>query len=621
MFRRATTALLASAAMLSPACGSGDDGGGGGTTSTATTGGAISVWAAPAGVKIQPTTAPGSLATLTFEGARGAVEGAQFAVHAAGGPLAGVDATASALEDGAGHTLPASAFTFYREHYIDFSGVVESEPGSLPVPASSPTGDPRIADPLVPFVDPYGGGPAGAPFAVARDENAAVWVDVAIPAGTAPGSYQGQIVVHAEGESDAVLAVSVTVWDFDLPDMSSVSTWFRGHFGSAIRYHRDSYACNGADCWLDWTPAARELVKRYEALAHEHRIDAGPFFVPDPDAPDTCSPPTDWSAYDAALGPYIDGSYFGDGVPHSWFPTPFEPGVDWGLGTCTQAEYTAVAAAWAAHLTAKGWMSRAIAYAYDEPPPAVLPTIAQHAAWMQAADPAWKARILVTTAPTPASAPILDPAVGIYSVCLRCFDDWAQSDDYYGRAEWPGLWAQGTQLWFYESNAQSDPYPTFATNTLLGDEPRIALWGSFYEGATGFLLWDTVAWDDANPWGPNASWGKTGDGVLLYPGNHDGLAAPAGSPGDVAIDGPVPSYRLKMVRAGLQDWAMFTLASQLGLDAEVRAAIETVYGQLGGCTWQGCAPPVNGQFFWRADPDLVAAARRTVATAIAGALP
>jgi hypothetical protein len=47
------------------------------------------------------------------------------------------------------------------------------------------------------------------------------------------------------------------------------------------------------------------------------------------------------------------------------------------------------------------------------------------------------------------------------------------------------------------------PYPAFATNTLLGMEPQMLMWGSWYEGATGFLYWDMADWAASDPWGPN----------------------------------------------------------------------------------------------------------------------
>ncbi len=209
----------------------------------------------------------------------------------------------------------------------------------------------------------------------------------------------------------------------------------------------------------------------------------------------------------------------------------------------------------------------------------------------------------------------MNPALGIYTVAPAWYDDWNDHGPYYGRKEWPALFAQGIKLWFYESNSKPPPYPTFATNTLDGMEPVMLMWGSWYEGATGFLEWDIAAWDTTDPWGPEIVWGKTGDGVLIYPGNHDGQLAPAGSPDGVAMDGPVPSFRLKMLRTGLQDWALFHLADTLGLGDMARQQVSQAYGQLGGCSYSGCPAPAAG-FYWKTDEDVMATIRRTVAQAI-----
>ena len=119
----------------------------------------------------------------------------------------------------------------------------------------------------------------------------------------------------------------------------------------------------------------------------------------------------------------------------------------------------------------------------------------------------------------------------------------------------------------------------------------------------------------ADPWGPNDDFGKTGDGVLIYPGNHDGLDAPKGSPTGIALDGPIPSYRLKMIRAGLQDWAMFILAEQKGLGDFARQQVYQVYHQLGGCTYEECARP-DGGFYWNTDEVKMNAIRAAIAQAI-----
>jgi hypothetical protein len=578
--------------------------------------GTLTAWVEHIGRKVQPTTSPGPGTSVALEGARRSYEASQIVVRGRAGKVTGVRVTASDLSDGSGHSIPASNITFFRQVFIDFTGVRENEPGNSRAPETSPTNDPFIPDPLVPFTDPYTGAPLGAPFAVAMDRNQPVWMDIAIPESASPGTYHGQVTVQADGPAEVTVPITLTVWNLVLPDKNAATTYFSTHLRGIADYHRDTASCQGSNCWLD-PQKARTIAGRYEELAHAHRIDMGPNFIPEPAGPGGCSPPTDWDAYDAAMTPYMDGSYFSDGVPVSWLRTPFSPGVTWGPeANCNQAQYQELAAAWARHLKDKEWFSKAVVYAYDEPPPEAYPDIAKHAQWLINADPDWKARIMDTTSPTPESAAILNSALGVYCVCLRCYDHWYQGQSDYGRAEWPPLLDQGIQLWFYESNAQSDPFPTFATNTLFGFEPRVVLWGAWYEQATGFLLWDTMAHTADDPWGPNVGWGKSGDGVLIYPGHHDGLLAPAGSPADVAMDGPVPSYRLKTIRQGLQDWALFRLAVERGKGDLARAKVAEVYGQMGGCEWQGCPGPVNGSFFWREDPALMDQVRHDVAVAI-----
>ncbi len=70
--------------------------------------------------------------------------------------------------------------------------------------------------------------------------------------------------------------------------------------------------------------------------------------------------------------------------------------------------------------------------------------------------------------------------------------------------------------------------------------------------------------------------------IRRYPGDHDGTDPPTGAPPGVAIDGPIESYRLKMVREGLEDWELLLLAAdRLGRDA-VLEPIAPVYTRLGG---------------------------------------
>ncbi len=582
--------------------------------------GTLTIYTTGVGKKIQPSTSPpgspGSATSISVASARAAWASAQLVVYGKGGAVSGVTIDVpSDLSDGAGHTLAKSNVTFFREYFIDFTGV-KADTGNVPVPAMSATNDPLLPDPLVPLINPYTGNNAGQPFNVAANSNQPIWVDIQIPTGTTAGTYTGTIhVTSAQGSTDVPL--SVTVWNIDLPDMRTVTTHFAMDFNNFIEYHAGIYDCDntGKNCYLNENPQCLTIVKRYEELAHEHRIDTGEVFAPDPD--NGCAVPTDWTDYDARMTPYMSGTYWADGIPSSRMNPPFSPGQTYGVDACTQSQYVALSTAWATHLKTNGWFDRAVVYAYDEPPPSAFPAIAQGSAWLQEGDPDWKAHVMDTTAPNTGNISVLGPAIGIFTVNLPYYDNWDLQHEY-GRADWPGLISSGTQLWFYESDSVTPPYPTFASNTLDGLEPVMAMWGSWYEKATGFLYWDVASWDVKAPWGPKIDYGLTGDGVLLYPGNHAGTNAPLGSPTEVTIDGPIPSYRLKMVRAGLQDWALFKLADSKGLTSMVQTQVAQVYGQFGGCTYSGC-PAAAAGFFWHDDEAMMDTIRATVAAAIVAA--
>jgi hypothetical protein len=404
--------------------------------------------------------------------------------------------------------------------------------------------------------------------------------------------------------------------------MTALTTWFMFRGDTLVDYHSGTADCRSGTCWLDWTERARTIVKRYEELAHQHRIDVGQNFVREP--VDGCNVPTSFDQYDQDMQPYMDGSYFEDGVPSSRIEIGFQPGtMEWGWGAgCSEAQYSALARAWAAHLRDKGWLDRSYIYALDEPSESDYPNIALHCSWLQAGDPDWKNQILLTTTPKFQYADLLNPAIGIYNVNPPRFsftDDPNAVDsnaDAYGRYSVDELFDQGIRIWFYESCSVVPPSPTFGTNTLDGAEPQMLMWGSWFERASGFFFWGINAWDRDAPWGTHhAAYSKTGDGVLLYPGNHDGEHAPYGSPDDVSVDGPIPSYRLKMIRAGLQDWALFTLADELGLGDYARTQVGGVYGQFDGCEWSGCAPLISG-FYWTTDVVKMDEIRKNIADAI-----
>jgi hypothetical protein len=592
--------------------GGGQVGGGtkGGTGPVVQPEGTASYWLQNTSLKVQPSTAPGAAGgTVSIDGARGATESYQIVLR---GALTGVDGSASDLGDGAGHTIPATSVQLFRQTFIDFTGISVMG-GTKPAPSSSPTRDGLVPDALIPLHDPYTGAALGAPFDVAAAKNQPLWLDVRIAVDQAVGTYTGSISFTAAGAGAIKVPVSVTVWDITLPDMRAIPAWFKLDYNYIEKYHAGVHDCYYASCAANSTP--RTIIKRYQEILHQHRLDPKQTLVPYPNGCTDTTP--DFSDMDPALTPYMDGSYWADGVPSSIVQVPLGPGSGSDLQTCGQPATTAVAKAWADHLKAKGWWDRAYVYGEDEPPETSYPAIAQQAGWMDQGDPEWKPRIFETTIPTASSTALLDPALSLWVICLKCYDKWTFPDGHvYGRAQWATRLQQGIRFWFYESNAQGAPYPGLASNTLDAAEPRIMMWGSWYEGASGFLYWAVDNWDDGNPWGPNTGFDKTGDGVIIYPGDHTGTNTGKGSPAGIAMAGPVASIRLKMTRAGLQDWALFLLADRNNLRDLAKRELGAVYSQLGACEYQGCDPPLNGSWFWKTDYDLMNTARRNIVTAL-----
>jgi hypothetical protein len=598
-----------------PAMSGGQIGGGrdGGAGPAVVAEGESFYWLQSTSVKVQPTTAAGPAGgTVSIEGARGATESHQVVLRTPAGDLIGVDAMPSDLTDGAGDVIAAGNVFVFREFFTDFSGI-NVLGGTLPAPANSPTNDGMVPDALVPLHDPYTGDPLGAGFDVPAGKNQPLWIDVRIPIDQPYGVYTGAITFSAASGETIKVPLAVTVWDITLPDMRAIPAWFKLDYNYLAQYHAGVRDCFYSSCAAD--SPARRIITNYQELLHQHRIDPKQVLI---SYPNDCSGTPDFSAYDAQVAPYMDGSYWQDGVPSSILQAPFGPGDAASRPqSCGQSTVVSLAGAWASHLKSKGWFDRTYVYAEDEPPEADLPAIAQQAGWMGQADPDWKWHIFDTTMATATSAPILDPSLGLWVLCLKCYENWYFNDGRpYGRAEWAARLAQGIRFWFYDSNAQGPPYPGLASNTLDAAEPRMMMWGSWYEGASGFLYWSVDNWDSNDPWGPTIGFAKTGDGMLIYPGDHSGTNSGKGSPPAIAMAGPVPSIRLKMARSGLQDWALFLLADRVNLRDMAKAEIAAVYSQMGGCEYSGCLPPINGQWFWKTDYDLMTTARRNIANAL-----
>lgn len=546
----------------------------------------MDVWSVPATRKVcVDDTYEGSLQaqrSVRMTAARGEWELFQVVIRSRNeAPLSNVTVVVSDLYGPNGAVIPGSSFRLYLGWFVQ---VEDPSPGGL---ERNPREPGEYVDPLVPFYDPYDPDhPAMAtPFDVQAGRAQPVFGDLQVPSDASAGVYQGSLMVIAGDGEPAILPFTLRVFDFTLPSEPTVTTSF--HLGrSGIR---DFHGGEEQD--------ASELVRvqnNYEETLHRHRIDLLFPYLMSSDQPLTADASgdleqPDWESFDVAMAPRLDGSFYEDGVPIKSFAFGlFRPGAADGLEVeLNDDAYTEAASVAAEHLKERGWFDRAYIFTFDEPynQDGAYERIAADVALIKAGDPDWEGRFMTTNHYVPG----LDGAVDIWTVDTKNYDSWMWGEGTLpGRGFYAERLSQGERLWFYNCLSTIPPYATYDIDTILGHEPRILKWGAFYEGASGFLYWSVNFWVDEGPWetlrdkGTFGAVARNGDGFLLYPGDHNGRNAPLGSPDSIAIEGPIESHRLKMVREGLEDWEYFNLASQLFGREAVLELLDQAYSRLGG---------------------------------------
>ena len=576
------------------------------------------VWVEPATQKILPDRPPGDSTDASLEAARNEWEGLQIVVRSDDSSIENVDVVLPDLIGPDDFVIPVVRTRVYREWLVELTNPPECIIGCVGAPPELTREPGRYPDALVPFTDPYSEDPlpVGAPFELEPATSQAIFVDVYVPAEAPAGLYTTTFEVRAEGQQAVRIPVTLRVWDFALPAERRVATAYGFSSNLLGRYH------GGAD-GLDAEEITR-FIRNYEHALHEHHIDVttinGPVvFQFDADGNLL---EVDWTGYDAVVGPRLDGEYWPDGQPPVRFNTGrFRPGL--GHGDLTEDQWAQAAAAFAVHLQEQGWLDRAYMYSHDEPfiPEHVqaYETIPADVQLLNRYTDLWKGHVLVTN---PLDERLIG-SVDIWCPVTPMYSDWFYNPprDYPAYADYEERRALGEELWFYVCNANVPPWAGYDVDAPLGHEPRIVKWGAFQEDASGFLYWSTSYWHRNDPWHIIANvevfgdlGARNGDGILLYPGDHDGPDGEAGSPPEVSMDGPALSYCMKMVRDGLEDWELFLLASELGARDYVRSQVARAYTQFGAHFVSGAydpeAPP------WTVDDALLYEVRRNVAAKV-----
>ncbi|MEJ2704494.1 MAG: DUF6067 family protein [Sedimentisphaerales bacterium] len=512
-------------------------------------------------------------ASVEICSAKNEVESFQVVVSAPAENITVAKVEMSDLAGPGGAKIDKENVRLYREEYVRVR--ISTSRAELP---------PGLyADPLVPFINPITGEPIepltesrkrwgertirsgydmyAVPFEVFKGQNQPLWIDVHVPKTVRAGVYKGELRVSARGGISERIPVTVTVWDFALPDGPT----HRNHFGSFSNVARYFDVKRGSN-------KAKEIEMNYCRAMAEHRINPPipSYLLPEvnDDGSLTIIPERH-----QALKKFIEEFHVTDfQIPRSRFARL--------PGSTLRSDYKTISPAnrekaqryykqFYQYLKDNGWEKGAYLYMLDEPnlrenyeQVLVLGQLVHEAV------PQLRCLVVEQTYKQDPSWPDMDPAIDIWCPLWSFIDRKTISEKI----------AEGDEVWSYTALVQRSPryHPEYDKVKNLDppywhiDRPlivyRVPTWINYQYGITGLLYWSTVT-TVIEPWfNPAFAHPRhyNGGGFLFYPGTPCG------------IDGPVTSIRLKNLRDGMEDYEYFALLDRLAGRKAAKEIVDTI---------------------------------------------
>jgi hypothetical protein len=516
-------------------------------------------------------------------------------------PMRRVDVVLSGpLRGPGGATIPTRDVAFAREVGYEVGG--SDQP-----PTSDIEGDEGTwPDALVPVRDEiYGERRNALPVDLARDERLAVWADVFVAPGTAPGAYRGTVVVSDSNGVRKRIPLEVGVLPFSLPSSASLSSSFGFEWTSVCLAHTGSESCNG-DRELAW-----RLASLYTRVALEDRLTISD---PSPIGRETAPEGEDLELFDEYIRPLVAGEaqprrrLAGSRLTSiaAYWPCAFLNAENGCLDS------------WRRIAEADGFADRFFVYVCNEPEDRVE-------SWEECRDASdiaserWPgvARLAAASLrealayggteedPDAALARLDVIAVLVNEIANMPGSgvDGNQRPSYepflrgaYGRAH-----GGEHRFWLYTScqsyGCEGDDaaplrfvgWPGYAIDQPPS-EARAMGWLSFEYDADGELYYQTTSLlPDA--WVDSYNYGGNGDGTLFYPG------VPGGRGSIPAIGGrrpiPIESIRLKRIRDGREDYEYLRMLEEMGRGPEARKVVESVFGPPDSAMYEADVPEAD----------------------------
>ena len=284
-------------------------------------------------------------------------------------------------------------------------------------------------------------------------------------------------------------------------------------------------------------------------------------------------PVFNWAKWDAAMERAFETYHFNSFVMHvkglggGTFQSRTEPSfLGYAGGT---PEYDLLIGKYLkgieSHLKEKGWLEKAYVYWFDEPDPKDYAFVMKGFETLKRHAPGLRRMLTEQVEPELVGGPNLwvplTPSLHVKGEAERR--------------------TAGDQFWWYVCCGPHAPYVTEFIDHP-GSEMRLWLWQTWGENVTGILIWETLWWtsgtafpDSAHPQNPYAdamSWvsdGKLAPGTKRPWGNGDGrflyppLAAADARQEGAVLAGPNDSFRIEMLRDGIEDYEYFAMLKRL----------------------------------------------------------
>ena len=416
------------------------------------------------------------------------------------------------------------------------------------------------------------------PFDVAADKNEVVFAEVFVPEDAVPGEYAG--VFKVAGQS---LNIKLTVWNFALPSVSHFPNWvYLGPEEVAWAFGKSH------------TKLASELASVFDSyfqMAHNHRVCLLEEWANRPDYVKTTRKYWDTITGKAFKGPFAAG--FGFELIELDSDDPYS--VD--------------------ELKKEGWLNRAFVFVHPDEPndKAAYDEVRKNGLRIKQASNG-QLRRLVTEQYEPDNAAFgrLDEGIDIFCSGNTPIDTVADIE------------AKGKVIWTYNAGHAGAP-----NTDAPGPSCRTHAWAGFVTGARAWFYWDgcyvvdkQFKWREerrniygapdpskyvTDTWTTAMTFDETlrnhgkypaqnamrmnGEGVLFYPGK------------DAGIDGALPCFRLKSLRAGTQDFEYLYLLDKMGKKDAALAEANKLLGGGGVGAQSGDGQQRGAKRFSNYDPD------------------